>query len=47
MPGRYNMLAVPELEILISRNQIAERVAAIAAEITRDFLVSQSFSSEC
>jgi hypoxanthine phosphoribosyltransferase len=37
MPGRYNMLAVPELEILISRNQIAERVAAIAAEITRDF----------
>jgi hypoxanthine phosphoribosyltransferase len=31
------MLAVPELRILVSREQIAERVAAIAAEITRDF----------
>ncbi len=37
MPGGYNMLAVPELKILISREQIAERVSAIAAEITRDF----------
>jgi hypoxanthine phosphoribosyltransferase len=37
MPGGYNMLAVSELSVLISREQIAERVAAIAAEITRDF----------
>jgi hypoxanthine phosphoribosyltransferase len=37
MPGGYNMLAVSELNVLISRAQIAERVAAIAAEITRDF----------
>jgi hypoxanthine phosphoribosyltransferase len=37
MPGRYNMLAVSELNVLISREQIAERVSAIAAEITRDF----------
>jgi len=37
MPGRYNMLAVSELNVLISRKQIAERVSAIAAEITRDF----------
>jgi len=37
MPCRYNMLAVSELNVLISREQIAERVAAIAAEITRDF----------
>ncbi len=31
------MLAVPELEILISQRQIAERVTVIAGEITRDF----------
>jgi hypoxanthine phosphoribosyltransferase len=31
------MLAVPELRILISREQIAQRVAAISAEISRDF----------
>jgi hypoxanthine phosphoribosyltransferase len=37
MPGGYNMLAVSELDVLISREQIAERVTAIAAEITRDF----------
>ena len=37
MLGRYTMFAVPELRILISREQIAERVAAISAEITRDF----------
>jgi hypoxanthine phosphoribosyltransferase len=37
MPARYNMLAVSELNVLITREQIAERVAAIAAEITRDF----------
>jgi hypoxanthine phosphoribosyltransferase len=37
MPGGYNMLAVSELNVLISREQIAERVAAIAAEIRRDF----------
>ncbi|HEV7220597.1 MAG: hypoxanthine phosphoribosyltransferase [Terriglobales bacterium] len=37
MPDRYNMLAVAELEILISQKQIAERVAAMADEITRDF----------
>jgi hypoxanthine phosphoribosyltransferase len=36
MPGSYNMLAVSELNVLISREQIAERVAAIAGEITRD-----------
>jgi len=28
---------MPELKVLISRQQIAERVAAIGAEITRDF----------
>ena len=28
---------MPELKVLISREQIAERVAAIGAEITRDF----------
>jgi len=38
MPARYNMLAVSELKILISREQIGERVSAIATEITRDFL---------
>jgi hypoxanthine phosphoribosyltransferase len=37
MPCRYNMLAVSELKVLISREQIAERVTAIAAEISRDF----------
>jgi hypoxanthine phosphoribosyltransferase len=37
MPCRYNMLAVSELNVLISREQIAERVTAIAAEISRDF----------
>src|SRR5262249_42126053 len=28
---------MPELKVLISRQQIAERVAAMGAEITRDF----------
>lgn len=37
MPDGYNMLAVAELEILISQKQIAERVVAMADEITRDF----------
>jgi len=37
MPSGYNMLAVSELKILISREQIAERVSAIATEITCDF----------
>jgi hypoxanthine phosphoribosyltransferase len=37
MPGGYNMLAVSELRILISQQEIAARVTAIAAEITRDF----------
>lgn len=37
MPDRYNILAVPELEILISREQIEQRVTALSAEITRDF----------
>ncbi len=37
MPDRYNILAVPELEILISREQIEQRVNALSAEITRDF----------
>jgi hypoxanthine phosphoribosyltransferase len=32
-PGR----AVPELKVLFTRQQIAERVAAMGAEITRDF----------
>jgi len=31
------MNPMPELKVLISRQQIAERVAAIGAEITRDF----------
>lgn len=31
------LFAVPELKILISREQIAARVAALGAEITRDF----------
>jgi hypoxanthine phosphoribosyltransferase len=31
------MLAVSELKVLITREQIAERVSAIATEITRDF----------
>jgi hypoxanthine phosphoribosyltransferase len=37
MPDDDNMLAVSELKVLISREQIAERVTAIAAEITRDY----------
>jgi hypoxanthine phosphoribosyltransferase len=37
MPARYNMLAVSELNVLISREQIAQRVAVIAAEIAHDF----------
>jgi hypoxanthine phosphoribosyltransferase len=37
MPERYTMLAVPDLRILISREQIARRVAEISADITRDF----------
>jgi hypoxanthine phosphoribosyltransferase len=37
MPDGDNMWAVPELRILISQQQIADRVTAIAAEITRDF----------
>ena len=28
---------MPELKVLISREQIAERVAAMGAEITRDY----------
>ncbi len=32
-----NMFAVNELKVLISREQIAERVAAMGADITRDF----------
>src|SRR5947209_20543349 len=32
-----NMFAVPELKILLSREQIAKRVAEMAAEISRDF----------
>ena len=37
MPDRDNILAVPELEVLISREQIEQRVTALSAEITRDF----------
>ncbi len=36
VPDRYTMLAVPELEILISEEQIAQRVNSMANEITRD-----------
>jgi len=36
MPRHDNMLAVSDLGILISRNQIAERVSAIAANISSD-----------
>ena len=32
-----NMFAVPELKILLSHEQIAKRVAEMAAEISRDF----------
>ena len=37
MPDRYNILAVPELKILIYREQIEQRMNALSAEITRDF----------
>jgi hypoxanthine phosphoribosyltransferase len=35
--GRVNMFAVTELKVLIPRQDIAVRVAAMGAEITRDF----------
>jgi hypoxanthine phosphoribosyltransferase len=33
----YKIASMPELTVLLSREQIAKRVAEIAAEITRDF----------
>ena len=37
LASAFNMFAVPEPTILISREQIAKRVADMGAEITRDF----------
>lgn len=34
---RFTMSAVPDLKVLISREQIAKRVAEMGAEISRDF----------
>ena len=33
----YKMVLVPELKVLLSRDQIAKRVTEMAEEITRDF----------